>query len=157
MFVVPFHTSCHSNMSRAHGRPSDYPSGTTPRADRSLSVTEASFQNIRLNENAGAHQSNTGSSYPYSQSRRRTSHHWGDLSSSYLQPHYDPSSSAYTRRHSPAPYSGLDSSSLYSTSFSDPQDYPYLSESSVTGRASPYSTELRSEMRYAVKLAALPV
>lgn len=135
-----FITSIKSKMSRSHHRPSDYSRGSSPRIDRNLSVTEASFQNLGLNETAGAQYQAGPSSYLLPDQRsRRPSYPRSGLSSGYLQPDYV--SSSYTRAASPASFSALENSTSFGTTLLDPSDYQLFSETGTfSSRASPFST-----------------
>ena len=135
-----FIISIASKMSRSHRRPSDYSRGSSPHIDRNLSVTEASFQNLGLNETAGAQYQSAPSSYllPDQQSRR-PSYPRSGLSSGYLQPDYV--SSSYTRAASPSSFSALENSTSFGTSLLDPSDYQLFSDpATFSSRASPFST-----------------
>lgn len=135
-----FITSITFKMSRSHRRPSDYSRGSSPQIDRTLSVTEASFQNLGLNETAGASYQSGPSSYLLPDQRsRRPSYPRSGLSSGYLQPDYV--SSSYTRAASPASFSALENSTSFGTTLLDPLDYQLFSETgSYSTRASPFST-----------------
>lgn len=124
-------------MSRSHRRPSGYSRGNSPHIDHTLSVTEASFQNLGLSETAGAPQLSIPSSYQ-SSSRRRPSALRSEVSSDYLTTDYDPT--AY-RRTSPAFYPNPQSSSTYGSSLLE-SDYDQLFADTTTynDRASPFPT-----------------
>ena len=124
-------------MSRSHRRPSDYSRGTSPRINRTLSVTEANFQNLGLNETAGAPTISVTPSYQAS-TRRRPSALRSEVGSDYLTTDYDPSS---YRSTSPASYSSLQPSSTYGSSLLE-TDYNQLfaDTASYSDRASPFST-----------------
>lgn len=124
-------------MSRSQRRPSDYSRGSSPRVNRTLSVTEANFQNLALSETAGAPQLSLTSSYQPS-SRRRPSALRSEVSSDYLTTDYDPSS---YRSTSPASYSNLQPSSAYGSSLLETDyDQLFADTASYSGRASPFST-----------------
>ncbi|KAF6228150.1 hypothetical protein HO133_007880 [Letharia lupina] len=129
-------------MSRSHRRPSDYSRGSSPRIDRNLAVTEASFQNLGLNETAGAQYQSGPSSYLLPDQRsRRPSYPRSELSSGYLQPDYV--SSSYTRAASPASFSALENSTSFGTTLLDPSDYQLFSDTGTfSTRASPFSTSV---------------
>ena len=132
-----------SVMSRSYRRPSDYSRGSSPRTDRSLSVTEASFQNLGLNETAGAQQLSIPSSYNNPDTRRRRpSNLRSELSSAYLPSEYGPS--GYHRTASPASFDDLQPSSSFVTSLLEPEDYSTLfpGQADFSGRASPFPTTL---------------
>ena len=127
-------------MSRSHRRPSDYSRGSSPRIERSLTVTEASFQNLGLSETAGTPQLSIPSPYQQSSGRRRPSALSSELSSDYITPGYDPS--AYQRTTSPTSFSHLQQpSSSFGTPLLDP-DYNEIfgDASSYSGRVSPFET-----------------
>ncbi len=126
-------------MSRSHRRPSEYSRGSSPRIDRTLSVTEASFQNLGLSETAGAPQLSITSPYQLS-SRRRPSALRSELSSDYLTTEYDPS--GYHRTASPASYSNLQQgSSTFDSSLLDPDyDQLFAETTNYGSRASPFAT-----------------
>lgn len=138
--LLHFITSITSKMSRSHRRPSDYSRGSSPRIDRTLSVTEASFQNLGLNETAGAQYQSVPTSYLLPDQRsRRPSYPRSGLSSGYLQPDY--ASSSYTRAASPASFSALDNSTSFGSNLLDPSDYQLFSDTGTfSSRASPFST-----------------
>ena len=131
-------------MSRSHQRPSDYSRVSSPRLDRTLSVTEASFSNLGLSETTGNPLLSISSS-PYQQlsGRRRPPTIRGELSSDYLAPEYDPS--AYQRTASPSSFSNLPPSAPFNTAPVD-LDYDQLwaEATSYTGRASPFATTASS-------------
>ena len=134
-------------MSRSHRTPSTYSRGSSPRVDRSLAVTEASFQNLGLNETAGAQQLSVPSPYHSSdRSRRRPSNVHGEPSPSYIPSEYDPTD--YHRTASPASFEDLQQPSTYGTSLLDPADYQlFPGTADFSGRVSPFSTNLsRSAM-----------
>ncbi|CAD6573761.1 MAG: hypothetical protein ASARMPREDX12_006231 [Alectoria sarmentosa] len=137
-------------MSRSHRRPSDYSRGSSPRIDRTLSVTEASFQNLGLNETAGAQYQSGPSSYLLPDQRsRRPSYPRSGLNSGYLQPDYV--SSSYTRAASPASFSALENSTSFGTTLLDPSDYQLFSGTGTfSSRISPFSTGAlgRTDMGY---------
>jgi len=123
-------------MSRSHRRPSEYSRGSSPRLDRTLSVTEASFQNLGLNETAGAHHLSVPSAYDTpSQRHRRPSNLRSELSSNYLPPEYDTGS--YYRTASPASF---DLQPSYGTSILDEVYQLSPEPSAISARASPFST-----------------
>jgi hypothetical protein len=129
-------------MSRSHRSPPGYSRGSSPRVDRSLAVTEASFQNLGLSETAGAQQLAVPSSYQSSdRSRRRPSNIRGDLSPSYLQPEYDPD---YHRTASPVPFAeDLHQPSTFGTPLLDPADYQlFPGTADYSGRESPFATNI---------------
>lgn len=90
---------------------------SSPFGDRSLSVTEATFQDLHLNETAGGQHLSIPPSYQVADPRhRRPSYPRSELSASYLQSGFDPSN--YSRnsssesfinplRTSPAPAFGI--------------------------------------------------
>ena len=122
-------------MSRSHRRPSDYSRGSSPRVDRTLSVTEAHFQNLGLSETVTAPQLSIQTSYPPTV-RRRPSTLRGEVSSDYLTPPYDPSS---YRTTSPLAYSTIQPSSTYGSSFAEPDyDQLFADTASYSGRVSPF-------------------
>ena len=135
-------------MSRSHRSPSNYSRGSSPRVDRTLAVTEASFQNLGLSETAGAQQLAVPSPHQSSdRSRRRPSNVRGDLSPSYLPAEYDPTD--YHRTASPASFvEDLHQSSPFGTSLLDPADYQlFPGTADYSGRASPFATNInRSAM-----------
>ena len=139
-----FISSVASIMSRSHRRPSDYSRGSSPRIDRTLSVTEASFQNLGLNETAGAQHLSVPSSYQSTSNRqRRQSYGHSEVSSSYFQPEYDPTS--YTRSASPTSYANFQRSTTFGTALLDPQDYQIFPDTSTfSGRASPFAASALS-------------
>ena len=123
-------------MSRPHRRPSDYSRGNSPRLGRTLSVTEASFQNLGLSETAGAPQLSITPSYQHS-SRRRPSALRSEVSSDYLTTEYDPTT---YRPTSPAAYPSLQPNPAYESSLLE-TDYDLFADSSTYGgRASPFPT-----------------
>ncbi len=144
-------------MSRSHRRPSDYSRGSSPHIDRTLSVTEASFQNLGLNETAGAQYQSGPSSYLLPDQRnRRPSYPRSGLSSGYLQPDYV--SSSYTRTASPASFPALDSSTSFGTTLLDPSDYQFFSDSGTfSSRVSPFTTSAlgRTDMGYIKSLLSM--
>ena len=146
-------------MSRSHRRPSDYSRGSSPRLDRTLSVTEASFQNLGLNETAGAQYQSAPSSYLLPDQRsRRPSYPRSGLSSGYLQPDYVASS--YNRAASPASFSALENSTSFGTNLLDPSDYQLFPETGTfSTRASPFSTSAlgRTDMGYIKGLSSLAI
>lgn len=123
---------------RSHRRPSDYSRGSSPRIDRTLSVTEASFQNLGLSETAGAPQLSVPSPYT-SSSRRRPSALRSELSSDYLTTEYDPSG---YRTTSPASFSNLPQPpSTFEPSLLDPgYDQLFAETTTYSSRASPFAT-----------------
>ena len=127
-------------MSRSHRRPADYSRGSSPHLDRNLSVTEASFQNLGLNETAGAQYPSGPSSYLLpAQPSRRPSYPRSGLNTGYLQPDY--ASSSYTRTASPASFSALDNSTSFGTNLLDPSDYQFFPDTgSFSSRPTPFST-----------------
>lgn len=134
-------------MSRSHRRPSEYSRGSSPRIDRTLSVTEASFQNLGLNETAGAHHLSIPSAYETpSQRHRRPSGLRSELSSNYLPSEYDTTS--FYRTASPVPFD-LQPPSTYDTSILD-EEYPLFPEvSTISTRGSPFSSTIsRTAMGY---------
>lgn len=134
-------------MSRSYRRPSDYSRASSPRVDRSLSVTEASFQNLGLSETAGAQQLSVPSPYQTPDSRRRRpSTLRSELSPTYFPSQYDPS--GYHRTASPTSFQDLQPSTAFRTSLLDPEDYQLFPGTADFGdRASPFSTPLpRSAM-----------
>ena len=136
-------------MSRSYRRPSDYSRASSPRVDRSLSVTEASFQNLGLSETAGAQQLSVPSPYHNPDSRRRRpSNLRSELGPTYLPSQYDPS--GYHRTASPASFQDLQPASPFRTSLLDPEDYQLFPGTADFGdRASPFSNTLpRSAMGY---------
>lgn len=141
-------------MSRSHRRPTDYSRGSSPRIDRNLSVTEASFQNLGLNETAGAQYQSGPSSYLLPDQRsRRPSYPRSGLNSGYLQPDYV--SSSYTRAASPASFSALENSTSFGTTLLDPSDYQLFSDTGTfSSRISPFSTSAlgRTDMGYIERL-----
>lgn len=96
---------------------SSHSRGSSPFGDRSLSVTEATFQDLHLSETAGGQHLSIPPSYQVSDPRyRRPSYPRSELSASYLQSGFDPSN--YSRnsssesfisplRASPAPAFGI--------------------------------------------------
>ncbi len=138
MFVYSI-TSIQVIMSRSHGRPSDYSRGSSPRIDRTLSVTEASFQSLGLSETAGTPQLSIPSPY-HSSSRRRPSALRSELSSDYLTTEYDPS--GYHRTTSPASFSNLQQpSSTFESSLLDPDyDQLFAETANYSSRTSPFAT-----------------
>ncbi len=73
----PRHASSHSR-------------GSSPFGDRKLSITEATFQGLHLNESAGSQSLSIPSSYPASNpTYRRPPGPQSEVSSSYLQSGYD--------------------------------------------------------------------
>ena len=138
--LLHFIASTNLKMSRSHRRPSDYSRGSSPHIDRNLSVTEASFQNLGLNETAGAQYQSAPSSYLLPDQRsRRPSYPRSGLSSGYLQPDY--ASSSYTRAASPASFSALENSTSFGSNLLDPSDYQLFSDTGTfSSRASPFST-----------------
>ena len=138
--LLHFITSITLKMSRSHRRPSDYSRGSSPHIDRNLSVTEASFQNLGLNETAGAQYQSAPSSYLLPDQRsRRPSYPRSGLSSGYLQPDY--ASSSYTRAASPASFSALENSTSFGSNLLDPSDYQLFSDTGTfSSRASSFST-----------------
>ena len=134
-------------MSRSYRRPSDYSRGNSPRIDRNLSVTEASFQNLGLSETAGAAHLSVPSSYQ-SSSRRRPSALRSEVSSDYLTTDYDPST---YRGTSPVFYANPQPTSAYGSSILE-SDYDQLfaDTTAYNDRASPFSTSSlsRSTMGY---------
>lgn len=126
-------------MSRSHRRPSDYSRGSSPCIDRTLSVTEANFQNLGLNETAGAPHLSTSSPYQ-SSSRRRPSTLRSELSSDHLTTEYDPS--GYHRTTTPTSFSNLQQpSSTFESSLLDPDyDQLFAETTSYGSRASPFAT-----------------
>ena len=138
--LLHFIASTTLKMSRSHRRPSDYSRGSSPHIDRNLSVTEASFQNLGLNETAGAQYQSAPSSYLLPDQRsRRPSYPRSGLSSGYLQPDY--ASSSYTRAASPASFSALENSTSFGSNLLDPSDYQLFSDTGTfSSRASPFST-----------------
>ena len=134
-------------MSRSHRRPSDYSRASSPRVDRSLSVTEASFQNLGLTEPAGAQQLSVPSPFHTPDTRRRRpSNLRSELSPPYLPSQYD--SRGYHRTASPTSFQDLQPSSTFGTSLLDPEDYQlFPGTADFSGRASPFTTTLnRSAM-----------
>ncbi|KAL6714513.1 hypothetical protein ACLMJK_007938 [Lecanora helva] len=136
-------------MSRSYRRPSDYSLGNSPRIDRNLAVTEATFQNLGLSETAGTPHLTVPSTYQTSNRRRPSTVRPEVSSSDYLSPNYDPTT---YRATSPAYYSNPNPSSTFGSSvissdydqlFADPTTYP--------DRASPFSTSSlnRNTMGYA--------
>ena len=125
-------------MSRPHRRPSEYSRNSSPRLDRTLSVTEANFQNLGLSETAGNPLLPISSSYQQLSGRRRPPAFRGELSSDYLAPEYDPS--AYQRTASPSSFSNLPPSASFGTPLIDPEYDQLFAETSYTGRASPFAT-----------------
>jgi len=111
-------------MSR-HQRPSDYSRGRSSRTGRTLSVTEASFQDLRLNETAGSPYLSVPPSYgPSDQRHRRPSYPRDDP---YLEPEQDSSPS----------FPDLQPSFATSTY---PQAYSFPSEIvSATSRVDPFA------------------
>lgn len=139
--MFPFHNIISPSpiMSRPHRRPSDYSRGSSPRIDRSLSVTEASFQNLGLSETAGTPHLSISSPYHQSSNRRRPSALRSELSSDYLTTAYDPS--GYHRTTSPTSFSNLQSNSTFESSLLDPEyDSLFAETATYSGRASPFST-----------------
>ena len=126
-------------MSRSHRRPSDYSRGSSPRIDRTLSVTEASFQNLGLSETVGTPLLSISSPYQQPSGRRRPPAFRGELSSDYLASEYDPS--AYQRTASPSSFSNLQPSTSFGSTLLDPDyDQLFAETTSYPGRASPFST-----------------
>lgn len=109
---------CHHSHSFKMSRPrqaSSHSRGSSPFGDRSLSVTEATFQDLHLNETAGGQHLSIPPSYRV----ERPSYPRSELSASYLQSGFDPSN--YSRnsssesfinplRASPAPTFGISDS-----------------------------------------------
>lgn len=135
-------------MSRTTRRPSEYSRGSSPQIERTLSVTEASFQNLGLNETAGAHHLSVPSAYNApSQRHHRPSGLRSEFNSTYLPSEYDTSS--YYRTASPTSFD-LQHSSTYDTSILD-EDYQLFPEAShISARASPFATSTvsRTAMGY---------
>ena len=127
-------------------RPSDYSRGNSPRIDRNLSVTEASFQNLGLSETAGAPHLLVPSTYQ-SSSRRRPSALRSQVSSDYLTTDYAPST---YRATSPAFYANPQPTSTYGSSLLEP-DYDQLfpDTTAYSDRGSPFSTSSRT-MGYSI-------
>jgi len=124
-------------MSRSHRRPPDYSRGNSPRINRTLSVTEASFQNLGLSETVPAPQLSVTSPYQ-SSSRRRPSALRSEVDSGYLTTEYDPTS---YRTTSPASYSNLQPNPAYESSLLDTDyDQLFADSSTYSGRASPFPT-----------------
>lgn len=126
-------------MSRSHRRPSEYSRGSSPRIDRTLSVTEASFQNLGLSETAGAPQLSISSPYQPSNRRQRSAPR-SEYSSDYLTSEYDPS--GYHRTTSPSSFSNLQQPpSTYEPSLLDPDyDQLFVESANYPSRATPYAT-----------------
>lgn len=99
---------------------SSHSRGSSPFGDRSLSLTEATFQDLHLDETAGGQHLSIPPSYQVADPRyRRPSYPRSELSASYLQSGFDPSN--YSRnsssesfinplRASPAPALGISDS-----------------------------------------------
>lgn len=121
----------HLTMSRPR-HASSHSRGHSFLGDRSLSLTEATFQDLRLSETTGSqHLSLPSACQPLDPPYRQLLYPRSELSASYLQPAYEPSN--YSRksssesfinllRTSPAPASG--------TSDPDPAAFPLDPESS---------------------------
>lgn len=123
-------------MSRSHRRPSEYSHGSSPRINRTLSVTEASFQNLGLSETAGAPQLSISSPYQ-SANRRQRSALRSEYTSDYLPSEYQ---SGYQRTTSPASFSNLQQPpSTYEPSLLDPDyDQLFVGTADYPNRASPF-------------------
>lgn len=118
--VFSFSSLCtRLKMSRPR-QASSHSRGSSPFGDRSLSVTEATFQDLHLNETAGGQHLSIPPTYQVADPRyRRPSYTRSELSASYLQSGFDPSN--YSRnsssesfinplRASPAPAFGISDS-----------------------------------------------
>ena len=84
-------------MSRSQSYSSSHSHGGRSRGESSVSVTEASFQNLRVSEPASLQRSPRPSSYRVSDSRDpRSAYNQEDLALQYLQVGYNPSAGAST-------------------------------------------------------------
>lgn len=137
-------------MSHPHRRPSDYSRGSSPRVERTLSVTEASFQSLGLHETAGAQHLSVPSSYgPPSSRHRRPSYPRGQLDPNFVQPQYE----SYPRNASPASFSSLQPASAFEPPALDHSDFASFPETaSFSGRTTPFSTSSldSTNMRYSI-------
>ena len=80
-------------MSRYYSQASHNSRGSRSRGQSNISVTEASFQNLQLQETAGSHHTSASSTYnPQDPRYSGAAHHRGETASSYLQGGFDTSS-----------------------------------------------------------------
>lgn len=93
-------------MSRSYSHGSSHSRGNRSRADSSISVTQASFQDLGLHETAGTHRSSSSSYHSHDQRSPRSAYRRDNIPSNYLQTEYN------TASYAPAPPS---------ESFIDPQ------------------------------------
>ena len=77
-------------MSRSHSSSSRHSRDRRSREDRTLAVTEASFQGLQLGETVGASHLTVPSSYHSSSHTSRRPSPRADLSAGYVQTGYDP-------------------------------------------------------------------